>query len=166
MSTDVPGNPPPMPPPASPAPQPAPPASPAPPPLPLSPSDERTWALVAHLSVLLNLITGFIGIIVPLVIYIIFKDRSRYVAYQSMQAFVFQLIFWGGAWLLIGVLWTITGFLSAFLIGLLCIPLPLIAMLIPIIALGYGVYGGIETNQGKDFKYWLIGDWVKGMMPA
>jgi len=28
---------------------------------PLSPSDERTWAMLAHLSVLLNLVTGFLG---------------------------------------------------------------------------------------------------------
>src|SRR5262249_18046370 len=124
MSVNPPGNPPPMPPPAM----------PAAPPAPLSPSDERTWALVAHLSILLNLVTGFIGVLVPLVIYIIFKDRSRYVGYQAMQAFVFQLIFWGGGWLLSGALWAASGALAVFLIGLLCVPLALLAMLIPIIA--------------------------------
>jgi len=169
MDQNVPGYPPPGgPPPTQPTP-PQPPQQPLPPPVPpqpLSASDERTWAMVAHLSVLLNLVTGFLGVIAALVIYIIFKDRSRYVAYQSMQAFVFQLIFWGGAWLLVGVLWAITGFLSAFLIGLLCIPLPLLAMLIPLGALIYGAYGGLETNQGRDFKYWLVGDWVRGMVPA
>jgi uncharacterized protein len=25
----------------------------------------------------------------------------------------------------------------------------------------YGVIGAIQTNQGQDFRYWLIGDWVR-----
>ena len=29
---------------------------------PLTPSDERTWAMLAHLSVLLNLVTGYLEI--------------------------------------------------------------------------------------------------------
>src|SRR5256885_13126322 len=53
-------------------------------------SSDLTWAMVAHLTVLLNLVTGFLGVVAALVIYLVFKDRSRYVAYQSLQAFVFQ----------------------------------------------------------------------------
>ena len=30
----------------------------------------------------------------------------------------------------------------------------------------YGVYAGLEANQGKDFRYWLIGDWVRSIVPA
>src|SRR4051794_32024673 len=102
MNQDVPGNPPPAAPP--------PPAYiPPPPPALLSDADARTWAMVAHLSVLLNLVTGFLGVVAALVIYIIFKDRSRFVGYQAMQAFVFQLIFWAGGGLAIGVIWAITG---------------------------------------------------------
>ena len=70
---------------------------------PLSPSDERTWAMLAHLSVLANLATGFLGPVIALVIYMVYKDRSRYVAYQSMQAFVFQLIAWVGGGVLVGL---------------------------------------------------------------
>jgi uncharacterized Tic20 family protein len=132
---------------------------------PLSPSDERTWAMLAHLSVLVNLITGFLGPIAALVIYLVFKDRSRYVAYQSMQSFVFQLVFWVGGGALIGVMWAITGLLSAVIIGILCIPFALLGTLVfgalPLVALIYGPIGAIEASQGKDFKYWLIGDWVR-----
>jgi uncharacterized Tic20 family protein len=163
MNQDVPGNPPPGAPP--------PPAYiPPPPPAPLSDADARTWAMVAHLSVLLNLVTGFLGVVAALVIYIIFKDRSRFVGYQAMQAFVFQLIFWAGGGLAIGVIWAITGALSAILIGVLCVPFSLLLTiglaLMPLVALVYGVYGGLEANQGKEFKYWLIGDWVRGIVPA
>jgi hypothetical protein len=54
-------------------------------PEPLSSSDEHTWAMLAHLSVLTNLVTGFLGPVAALVIYLVFKDRSRFVAYHSMQ---------------------------------------------------------------------------------
>jgi uncharacterized Tic20 family protein len=132
---------------------------------PLSPSDERTWAMLAHLSVLVNLITGFLGPLAALVIYLVFKDRSRYVAYQSMQSFVFQLVFWVGGGALIGLMWAITGILSAVIIGILCIPFALLGTLVfgalPLVALIYGPIGAIETSQGRDFKYWLIGDWVR-----
>ena len=80
-------------------------------PLPLSPSEERTWAMLAHLSVLLNLVTGFLGVFAALLIYLLFRDRSRYVAYQSMQAFLFQLIWWAGAGVIIGITWAIVGVL-------------------------------------------------------
>jgi uncharacterized Tic20 family protein len=128
---------------------------------PLSPSDERTWAMLAHLSVLLNLVTGFLGIIATLVIYLVYKNRSRYVAYQSMQAFVFQLILWFGGGILAGLSWIVTGISSVVLIGLLCIPLACVISLLPLAAMVYGVIGAIRCNNGQDFKYWLIGDWVR-----
>jgi uncharacterized Tic20 family protein len=133
-------------------------------PAPLSQADERQWAMLAHLSVLLNLVTGFLGVAVPLVIYLIYKDRSRYVAYQSLQALIFQLIWWVGGGFLTGVTWAITSVLSAVVIGILCIPIACVISAMPLFALGYGVYGGIQASQGKDFKYWLIGDWVRGTL--
>jgi uncharacterized Tic20 family protein len=132
------------------------------PPAPLSESEERQWAMLAHLSILLNLVTGLLGVVAPLVIYMIYKDRSRYVAYHSMQALIFQLIWWVGGGAIVTVTWIVTSLLSAVIIGVLCIPLACIISLLPIAALGYGIYGGVETSQGKDFKYWLIGDWVRG----
>ncbi|MCC7362674.1 MAG: DUF4870 domain-containing protein [Anaerolineales bacterium] len=143
-----------------------PPASPVPPapPAPLSDSQVRTWAMLAHLTVLLNLVTGFLGVVAPLVIYVLFKERSRYVAFQAMQSFVFQLIWWAGGGLLIAAVWGVTSALSALLVGLLCVPfaliITLVAGLMPVVALIYGVYGAIEANAGEDFRYWLIGDWV------
>lgn len=134
--------------------------------LPLSPNEERQWAMFAHLGVLINLVSGFLGLAVPLIIYMIYKDRSRYVAYQSLQALIFQLIWWLGGGIITGIAWAATGVLSAVLVGLLCIPLACLVSLIPLAALGYGVYGGIQTSQGQDFKYWLIGDWVRSTLTS
>lgn len=130
----------------------------------LSTSDERTWAMLAHLSVLLNLVTGVFGPAVPLVIYFVFKDRSRYLAYQSLQAFVFQLLWWIGGGAVIATTWIITGILSIFLVGLLCLPIAILISFLPILVLIYGVIAGIRTSQGEDFKYWLIGDWMRGTL--
>lgn len=131
---------------------------------PLSPSEERTWAMVAHLSVLVNLVSGILGPVVAFVIYAVYKDRSRYVGYQALQSFVFQLVWWVGGGALVGLVWAVTGILSAILIGLLLIPFACIFSFLPVVALVYGTYAGIEASQGKDFKYWLIGDWVRGTL--
>jgi len=137
-------------------------------PQPLSPADERTWAMLAHLSVLLNLVTGFLGVGAALLIYLIYKDRSRYVAYQAMQAFLFQLLFWAGGGVLIGVMWAIVGALSAILVGILLIPIALLLtpvfLILPLVALVYGVIGSIETSNGKDFRYWLVSDWALNLI--
>ncbi|MEN9564148.1 MAG: hypothetical protein RIR73_2392 [Chloroflexota bacterium] len=135
-----------------------------PPALPLTPQEERQWAMLAHLGMLANLFSGFLGPAVPLAIYLIYKDRSRYVAYQSLQGLVFQLIWWVGGGVLTGVAWAITGTLSTVLIGLLCIPFACIISAMPLAALVYGVYAGIQCNQGADFKYWLIGDWFRNTL--
>jgi len=131
---------------------------------PLTQNEENQWAMFAHLGVLINLVSGFLGPLVPLIIYMIYKDRSRYVAYQSLQALLFQLIWWVGGGIMAGVAWAVTGILSAVVIGIICIPLACVVSLMPLIALGYGIYGGIQTSQGQDFKYWLIGDWVRGTL--
>lgn len=138
------------------------PATPPPPP-PLSASDERTFAMLAHLSVLANLVTGFLGPVIALVFYLVYKDRSRYVAYHSLQSMIFQLIWWVGGGALTAVAWTVSGALvAALFIGCLLMPVALLITFIPVAALVYGVVGAIQTSQGQDFKYWLIGDWVRG----
>ncbi|MCX7854513.1 MAG: DUF4870 domain-containing protein [Anaerolineae bacterium] len=134
------------------------------PPPPLSPSDERTWAMLAHLSVLLNLVTGMLGPVAALVIYLVFKDRSRYVAYQSLQSLIFQLITWVGGGLLIGATAAIAGILTTVVVGLCLFPLVALLALIPLAGLVYGVIGGIQCSQGQDFRYWLVGDWVRGTL--
>jgi uncharacterized Tic20 family protein len=117
--------------------------------------------MLAHLSVLVNLFTGVLGPLVALVIYLMFANRSKYVANQAMQSFLFQLVVWYG----MGAMWGIVGLLSSILIGLPLIPLA--CVLTPVLLIGmaiapvYGIIGSIQSSQGRDFKYWLIGDWVR-----
>jgi len=147
----------------------APPAPPAPQttyvqPQPLSPGDERTWAMLAHLSMLVNLISGILGPVAALVIYMVYQNRSRYVAYHALQSLLLQLIGWVGGWAVAGVAWGISGALSAFIIGFICMPFACLLSLVPLGALVYAIIGAVQTSQGRDFKYWLIGDWARGTL--
>ena len=135
-------------------------------PAPLSVSEERTWAMLAHLSVLINLFTGVLGPVVALIIYLIFVQRSKYVAYHAMQSFLFQLLMWYG----LGVMWGVVGMLSAVVIGVVLIPFA--CVFTPFLLIGmaiapiYGIVGALQTAQGQDFKYWLVGDWARGTLDA
>lgn len=131
---------------------------------PISKSEERTWAMLAHLSVLLNLLTGFLGGVAAIIIYFAYKDRSRLVAYHAMQSFIFQAITWLGAGLLAGVLIGFGTALAILIIPLLCvIPGFLILLLIPASVI-YGVVGAVQVNNGEDFRYWQVGDWVRDIL--
>ena len=127
----------------------------------MSEQDERLWAALAHASILLNLVTAFLGVIAPLIIYLVYKDRSRYVAGQAMQAFVFQLVWWVGGGILVGLAWAAVAFLTIVLVGILCVPIAIIVSLIPVAACIYGIVGALQAYEGREFRYWLIADWVK-----
>ncbi len=132
----------------------------------LSRQDEQMWAMLAHLSILLNLISGFLGVVAALVIYLVYKDRSRYVAYQAMQAFLFQLVVWVGGGLITGLAWTFVGLLSAAVVGICLIPLAVLISFIPLGAIIYAIIAGVQCNEGKDFRYWLVGDWTESIVPG
>ncbi len=131
---------------------------------PLSPEEERTWAMVAHLGVFVNLFTGFLGPLVPLLIYLIYKDRSRYVRFQAFQAFIFQLVYWIGGMLVVGAVWLFVGLLSAIFIGVCLIPFAFILSLFLVVPYIYGIVGAVKTYQGEDFRYWLIDEWSASLM--
>lgn len=124
-------------------------------------SEEKTLAMFAHLGIFLNLVTAVLGIVPPLVIYFAYKDRSKYVAYQSLQALIFQAIFFIGGGLLAGLAWAISGALTIILVGVLCIPIAILLSLIPVGALVYAIVAAVDSYHHRDFKYWLIGDWVR-----
>lgn len=54
-------------------------------PAPLSPSDERLWATLAHIGPVL---TSFVA---PLLIWLVFRERSRFVDDQGKEALNFQI---------------------------------------------------------------------------
>src|SRR3712207_8899786 len=70
----------------------------------MSAQDERTWSMIAHLSVLLSLVTGIGGPIAALVIWLVYKDNSQRVAFHALQSLWYQV-----AWaVILFVGWSIT----------------------------------------------------------
>jgi len=119
----------------------------------MSRQDERTWSVLAHLSVL----AGLVGLMPlgALVIWLVYKDRSPRVGFHALQALWYQI-----AWLLILVVgWSVTFVLSFVLIGLLFIPVMLIASLVPFV---HGCYAAYRVNQGVDYRYPYIADRIDG----
>jgi uncharacterized Tic20 family protein len=113
--------------------------------------DERVMAALAHASIILNLFTGIGGIIAAVVIYLVRKEQSAWVAFQALQAAVYQ----GVTVLATFILGIVAVALTAVLVGL-CL-FPLIGLLV-LAALLYGCYAGYLCYQGKDFKYPWIAD--------
>jgi len=119
----------------------------------MSAQDERTWSMLSHLSVLLNLVTGIGGPIAALVIWLVYKDRSQRVSFHALQSLWNQV-----AWLiLISVGWFITAFLTIFIIGFLLWPVMFLLMLVPFIQ---GCYAAYKVNQGVDYRYPIIADMI------
>ncbi|MBI2266803.1 MAG: DUF4870 domain-containing protein [Armatimonadetes bacterium] len=122
--------------------------------------EEKTWCMLSHLSILLTFIVpGIGGIIGALVIWAIYKDKSKIVPFHAMQSLAYQV-----ACLVILTVGGIVAFVLTFVgIGILLYPL---LGLLGLAACGYGVYGGIQCNNGVDFKYYYLGDMVRQKMPA
>ena len=121
----------------------------------MSAQDERTWSMIAHLSVLLSLVTGIGGPIAALVIWLVYKDRSQRVAFHALQSLWYQV-----AWaVILFVGWSITFILMFVLVGFLLIPVMAIASLVPFVHQCYAAY---KVYQGVDYRYPVIADMVEG----
>ena len=100
--------------------------------------DDRTMAMLAHLSCMVLAIIG------PLVIFLIKKDESPFVAYHALQALVYQAITSVIAMILVMGLMIIT-------FGL-CFPAVFLAF-VPWIG---GVMWALKANKGEWAGYPLI----------
>ena len=116
--------------------------------------EERSWSVLSHLSIFLNLFTGFLGPVAALVIWLVYKDRSQKVAFHALQSMWYQV-----AWLvLLGVGWALTGLLTLVLIGFLLIPVMAVATVVPFVHAAYAAY---RVSKGDDYRYALVADLVQ-----
>ncbi len=150
-------------------------------------SSERNWAAIAHGSAVLTLIiagiTGsaavWLGLLVPLAIYLGFYNRSEYVAFHALQALTFQAaaiilafvgLLVGG--IIIAAAWILTAGLTLVVVGLLLIPVSLgitlifaiLTLVYPFAVTAYAVIGSYKSYSGEDFEYAYIGKIVRGQV--
>jgi uncharacterized protein len=116
--------------------------------------EEKTLSVLAHLSMFLNLVTGFLGPVAALVIWLVYRDRSRTVAFQALQSMWYQV-----TWLVILVVgWTITTLLMLVLIGFLLVPVMALISLVPFVHSAYAAY---RVSKDGEFRYPLIADMIE-----
>ena len=125
-------------------------------------------AALAHATAILPLT----GILAPIVIWVAQKDKSEYVAFQALQAIVYQIImilaWFGGMALYMG------SFVGMFLSmpsasssrdvpAVVFVPFGVMGLLM-ICMLAFIVYGlvaAVMALQGKNFRYIIIGNLLK-----
>jgi uncharacterized Tic20 family protein len=99
----------------------------------VSPSDARMWSIFAHLG------GTFLSFFVPLVIYLVFKDRDPFVRGHSAQALNFHI--------------------TLFIVYLVSIPLILILVGIftiiaaAICAVVFSIIAAVAANDGREYTY-------------
>jgi uncharacterized Tic20 family protein len=129
--------------------------------------DERVMAALAHACIMLF----GTGIIAVVVLWVTQKDRSRYVAFQALQAMVYQVIGFFVflvamcSWLTLYLLSLIPLMAAAekaasepplyFLVSLVLMVVPFALMGIWILG---GLWGAVRTLQAREFRYLVLGN--------
>ncbi len=146
-------------------------------------SEERTWAALAHISTVLTILValgtagigGLLFVFLPLIVYLMYKDKSSYVAYHAAQAFALQVLaaigFFGAILAVVFALvivWVIIGLLSVILIGLILIPVGVLLTVVlvlalvaaPFVVMGFSIAATAQTASGINYRYPYVGQWV------
>ena len=112
---------------------------------PLPSSEERTAAVLAHLSAIIAAVVslGGLSIVGPLIVWAIYKDRSPLARQAAAGAFNFNLAIW-----------------AAFIVGVICfftiilIPVALLLWLVAAVtALVCHIQGAIRANNNEPYRY-------------
>ncbi len=93
-------------------------------------SDEKTMALLAHV------LTFVAPILAPLIIYLVKKDESEYIAYHAKESLNFQISI---AIYVLALIITIIGILFAWIVGIAAFVLVIVAT--------------INAAEGKLYRY-------------
>lgn len=121
---------------------------------PMSPSDEKSWACIAHVSALAASFVG-LPVIGPLIVYLIKRDESPFVRAHAVASLNFQL-----SWLI----WFIalgvgTVLLMFVIIGFFLLPVLLVAAIAWLVLV---IVASVKAANGEPpMKYPLTIDFVK-----
>lgn len=96
-------------------------------------SDEKLFAIFAHLGTIIG------GFLVPLIIWIVKKDESPFVDYHAKEALNFQITVFLG--------YVVGGILSIVLIGVFVI---LACWILSVVC---AIMAAVKANEGKPYRY-------------
>ncbi|MEU2946175.1 DUF4870 domain-containing protein [Nocardiopsis alba] len=104
-------------------------------------ADERSMGLISHLG------GGLLGLLVPLIMYLIKKDESPFIRDQAAQALNFQI--------LILIVYIVSFPLMLLIIGYLT------WFAAWVCAIVFGIMGGMAANKGEWYRYPFNVSWIK-----
>ncbi len=111
--------------------------------------DDKLWALLAHLAGLLVLVAAPANLIAPLILFLVYKDKSRYVAFHALQSFYFQL-----AIVAVALLFGILSFVTMGLGLLIAVPVWIVLAIAGIV---YPVVAAVHAQRGEIYEYAFVG---------
>jgi uncharacterized protein len=111
---------------------------------PLSGSEERTWAMVAHIGVLIAAWLAM-GFLCPLVIWLVFRDRSDFVRRHAMESLNFQI-----SLLIYSALSAVLIFITFGLGVLIVVPLVVIGAIAALVVI---ILATVAASGGNDYRY-------------
>lgn len=111
-------------------------------------NEEKVWAVIAHLAGLVPFfVVPFGCVIVPLMIWLLKKDESAFVAWHAKQSLDFQVS-------------TILASIVVGILVLLFIGWPLLVALW-MIGWTFPIYAAVKTWNGEMYKYPVGLNWIK-----
>lgn len=117
---------------------------------PINRSDSRLWAMLSQLAVVLGHVVswGFLGWVGPLIIFLVYKDRDRFIRYNAAEALngaIAVVICQVVLSVVLGIFGVITlGF------GFAIFPLVGVPALVQLI---FSIIGAVKANQGTWWNY-------------
>ena len=114
----------------------------------LKPSkDERTWAMLCHISTFSGVIIPLGNIVAPLIIWLIKKDESSLVEDQGREVLNFQIS--------MTIYTIISALLCLILIGVIFL------LILVIFGLVVTIIAAINANDGKPYRYPMTMRFIK-----
>lgn len=110
--------------------------------LPVRPDEEKLWGTLTHVGMIL---TGFLG---PLIIYLVYKDRSQWIRANAAQSLNFSILL---------TLVYLASFLLLFVLGIGVITY----LAAGVGAIVFGILAAVAANRGEFYTYPLNVSWVR-----
>lgn len=114
---------------------------------PMSPVDEKNAGMWGHLSGLSTIVTaGWGGWIGPLIVFLMYKDRSAFARQESKEALNFGILMT----IILAAMYVIGTVLSFVGIGVL---LFFFVWVPPLLQVIFSIIGGVQVNNGGSYRY-------------
>src|SRR3954468_4123108 len=107
----------------------------------MSPEDQRLWSTLTHIGGI------FFGFLVPLITYLVLKDRGAFVAEHTKTALNFQLTML--------IAYAVSGILWLALIGIF------LTIAIGIVVIVFSIIAAVKANAGELYQYPLTIRFIK-----